>query len=147
MNLRHRLIPAILLLAAATPAVAQVSAQPVAHVQPQPAAAEPVGTTPPPPAFDVSRLPVNIERIQRRLAQSREREERDGLNLRYMIDVFGQAPPIELLTKDDNLLYGPVPESAPTHRDMLNMMTPKEFRSPAMDFNSLFRWLSDKSKK
>jgi hypothetical protein len=101
----------------------------------------------PPPAFDVSRLPVNIERIQRRLAQSREREERDGLNLRYMIDVFGQAPPIELLTKDDNLLYGPVPESAPTHRDMLNMMTPKEFRSPAMDFNSLFRWLSDKSKK
>jgi hypothetical protein len=97
---------------------------------------------------DVQRLPVNLRRIQRELAQeTRQREERDGLNLRYIIDVFGQAPPIEIFTPDDNLIYGPVPYGAPTHQDMIYMMTPPEFRSPVMDFGALFRRLSGKDKK
>ena len=96
-------------------------------------------------AVEASRLPVNLRRIQRELAQStREREERNGVNLRYIIDVFGQAPPIELFTPEDNLLNGPVPYGAPTHREMLYMITPQEFRSPAMDFSNLLRWLSDR---
>ena len=58
--------------------------------------------------------------------------------------MFGQAPPIELFTPEDNLLNGPVPYGAPTHREMLYMITPQEFRSPAMDFSNLLRWLSDR---
>lgn len=97
---------------------------------------------------NVDRLPVNLQRIQRQLAQStREREERDGVNLKYMIEVFGQAPPIELFTPEDNLRNGPVPYGAPTHREMLYMITPQEFRSPAMDFSGLFRWLSDRNRR
>jgi hypothetical protein len=100
------------------------------------------------PSVDVTRLPIDLDRIQRGLAQnSRERVERDGLNLRYVIDVFGQAPRIELFTKADNLQTGPVPYGAPTHREMIYMITPQEFRAPVMDFSGLLRWLSDKAKE
>jgi hypothetical protein len=96
---------------------------------------------------DVSRLPINLEKIQRELRQSSIREERDGLNLRYIIDVYGQAPPIELFGPTDDLVYGPVPNTAPTHREMIEHVTPKEYRAPAADFSALLRWLADRSKK
>src|SRR5688500_6799637 len=85
-------------------------------------------------SVDVSRLPIDVRRIQRELAQSgRERAEFDGRNLRYFVDVFGQAPAIQLFTEEDNLRHGQAPYGAPTHRDMIYMMTPPEFRSPVMD--------------
>jgi hypothetical protein len=131
-------------LATATPSVAQQTAAEQNGGKPagrQPAAQQ--------ASLDVSRLPVNVQRIQRRLAQStREREERNGLNLQYVIDVFGQAPPIEIFNREDpNLLTGPAPYGAPTHREMIYMMTPQEFRSPVMDFSALSRWLASRGKK
>ena len=98
------------------------------------------------PQIDVSRLPINVERIHRQLRQTTVREERDGLNLRYIIDVYGQAPRLELFTKKDNLREGAVPYGAPTHQDMLNVMTPQEYRPPAADFTSLLRWFSGNKK-
>ena len=95
---------------------------------------------------DVGKLPVNLERIQRQLQQSSIREERDGLRLRYFVPVFGQAPRIELFTRQDNLETGPVPYGAPSHREMIQAVTPQEFRAPAADLGALFRWLSDKAK-
>jgi hypothetical protein len=95
---------------------------------------------------DVGKLPVNLERIQRQLQQTSVREERDGLNLRYVVDVFGRAPQIELFTKEENLKDGPVPYGAPTHRQMIEQITPQEYRAPAADFGALFRWLADKAK-
>jgi hypothetical protein len=99
------------------------------------------------PAVDVSRLPIDLDRIQRQLKQSAAREERDGLNLRYVIDVYGKAPRIEFVTPGENLKYGPVPGTAPTHSDMIQFWTPQEFSAPVMDFTAFMRWLSDKSKK
>jgi hypothetical protein len=96
---------------------------------------------------DVSRLPVNVARIHRQLRQTTVREERDGLNLRYIVDVYGQAPRLELFTKRDNLREGAVPYGAPTHQDMLNVMTPQEYRAPAANFGNLLRWFSSKSDK
>ena len=96
---------------------------------------------------DVSRLPINLERIQRALRQSSEREEREGLNIRYIIDVYGQAPPIVIFGPQFDLLYGPVPNSAPTHREMIEHVTPREYRAPAADFSALLRWLAERSKK
>ena len=98
-------------------------------------------------AVDVSRLPLNLDRIQRGLRQSAIREERQGLNLRYVVDVYGQAPPLVLFGPEDNLVYGPVPYGAPTHRDMIEHVTPKEYRAPAADFSALLRWLAEKGKK
>ena len=76
------------------------------------------------PAVDVNRLPIDVGRIQSELRQSAERNENEGLRLRYFIDVYGQAPPIVIFGPEDNLVDGPVPYGAPTHREMINQNTP-----------------------
>ena len=98
-------------------------------------------------SIDVDRLPVSLLRIQRQLRHATVREERDGLKLRYFVDVYGEAPPIELFIKGENLVTGPVPYGAPTHQEILNVITPQEFRAPVMDFRALFDWLAKKQKK
>ena len=81
--------------------------------------------------LNVSQLPVNLSRIQRRLRASAEREERDGLNLKYFVDVYAQAPPLVFFTKEDALETSrPIPRSAPTHQDMLRFLTPRGWTAP-----------------
>jgi hypothetical protein len=111
----------------------------------------PKHSAPPPtpaqsPAVDVTRLPLDLSRIQRGLRSEASREAQDGLNLRYFINVYAPAPPLVLFTPEDNLLTGPVPYSAPTHRDMIEHVTPQEHRAPPADFSALLRWLKDRKK-
>ena len=80
------------------------------------------------PTVDVSRLPIDLRRIERSFRAASIREQRDGLNLQYFVDVYGRAPRLVLLTPEDNLQFGPVPYGAPTHRDILFMLTPQEHR-------------------
>ena len=122
--------------------VAGASAQGGSDDQPAAKSDKPAEST-----IDVSRLPINLSRIQRQLNQSTVRDESDGLRLRYVVDVFGQAPRIELFGNRDFSLTGPAPYGGPTHQDMLQIMTPQEFSAPAANFGNLFRWLSDKAKK
>ena len=96
---------------------------------------------------DVDRLPINMSKIQRELQRHADKEERDGLNLRYSLHVYGVAPRLNFFSEDDNLTTGPVPWSAPTHREMIDHVTPQEFRAPFADFSALFRWLADRQKK
>ena len=98
------------------------------------------------PAIDVNKLPVSPARLQRKLQESIEREEMSGNTLRYSIDVFALAPKLELFRPEDNLVFGPARFGPPSNQDMINIMTPKEFQSPIMDFSNMFRWLSDRSK-
>jgi hypothetical protein len=120
-------------------------AQVAAAQQPSPGAAAATAAA---PSVDVSRLGLDLARINRGLQQAASASDATGLNLRYVIDVYGKAPRLDVLDpKRDNLRYGPVPYGAPTHQQMLDVMTPPEFRAPVMDFNALMRWLSDKSKQ
>jgi hypothetical protein len=97
---------------------------------------------------DVEKLPIDVERVQRKLAQApSELEERDGLNLRYTLQIYGVAPRLQFFTEEDNLTTGPVPWGAPTHQEMIEHITPKEYRAPFADFSALFRWLADRQKK
>jgi hypothetical protein len=96
---------------------------------------------------NVKLLPISLHRIQRELQQSSSTESREGLRLRYQVDVYGRAPALELFTREDNLRDGPVPYGGPTHKEMLYMMTPQEFRAPVMDFTSFMRWLAEKANK
>lgn len=97
-------------------------------------------------AVDVSRLPVSLDKIRRKLQQATVREERDGLHLRYFVEVWGQAPPLQVIDpRLDNLVHGPVPYGGPTHRDIVNLITPREYRAPAADFGALLRWLAGRS--
>src|SRR5687767_11854814 len=97
--------------------------------------------------IDVSRLPLNLEKLHRELKQSTVKEEREGLNLRYNVEVFGQAPPLMFFTREDNLTTGPVPYGAPTHQEMIDHVTPKEYRAPVADFGALFRWLAERARQ
>ena len=97
--------------------------EPANRAAPAPAPAQPA-------AVDVNQLPVNLSRLQRRLRASVEREQRDGLNLKYFIEVYATAPPLVLITKEEALDTRPLPSSAPTHQDMLQMLTPRGLRPP-----------------
>src|SRR6185295_4515028 len=96
-------------------------------------------------SVDVKRLPIDLTKVTRDLRQSSATQSRNGLHIRYTVDVYGQAPRIELFSQKDNLLNGPVPFGAPTHREMLDEMTPIEYRAPAADLSALLRWLTDKT--
>jgi hypothetical protein len=98
-------------------------------------------------SVDVKRLPIDLTKVTRELRQSAATESHNGLHIRYTVDVYGQAPRIELFTKQDNLPNGPVPYGAPSHQEMINHVTPQEYRAPYADIGSLIRWLNDKAKK
>ena len=98
-------------------------------------------------SVDVKRLPIDLAKVTRELRQSAATESHNGLHIRYTVDVYGQSPRIELFTKQDNLGTGPVPYGAPSHQEMINHVTPQEYRAPYADISSLIRWLSDKAKK
>jgi hypothetical protein len=90
---------------------------------------------------------LNLSRIQRGLQRSAERQDYDGLNLRYYVNVYAPAPPIQLFTKQDNLAFGPAPYGGPTHREMMDLITPREYRAPVADFSGIARWLANRAKK
>lgn len=104
------------------------------------------------PTIDASKMGVSLDRIRRQLApESTETFKADGLKLNIRVDVFGQAPPIDFIPEDFSLTFGPVPQSAPSHREHIDFVTPREYRSPAVPIYGLAVWaaqkLSDRSKK
>ena len=126
-------------------ALVAITALAMASATPVPAFAQDGSTTG--RQVNVNLLPVNLQRIQKAIQQSSSSESREGLRIRYQVDVFGRAPVLEFFTNQDDLVNGPVPRSAPTHNDMLYQMTPQEFRAPAADFTTLMRWLANKANK
>lgn len=92
----------------------------------------------PAPAIDASALGISLSRISRRLAAESQarREGASPLKLEYFVDVYGNAPELRFFTGQD-LVYGGVPGSSPTHRDMMMHVTPQAFRSPRVDFLSI----------
>jgi len=96
---------------------------------------------------DAGRLPIDLAKITRALRQSAGTESRNGLHIRYSVDVYGAAPRIDFFTKADNLATGPVPYGAPSHRAMIEHVTPVEYRAPIMDFSALLRWLAERSNR
>jgi hypothetical protein len=117
------------------------------------AAQQPAATTAAPApasavAIDATKLPINLVKLQQKLQMAAERESSGtGPRIRYAIDVIGTAPRNPVFPPGTDLRYGPVPWSAPTHQDMLDFVTPKEFRSPVMDFGNLMRWIQSKTKR
>ena len=112
--------------------------------QAQPA---PPAVAPATPSAESQQYGLNLARIQRGLQKSAERQEYDGLNLRYYVSVYAPSPSIKLFTPLDNLLYGQAPYGGPTHREMMDLITPREYRAPVADFSGIARWLANKSKK
>ncbi|HEY7444438.1 MAG TPA: hypothetical protein VH701_18550 [Vicinamibacterales bacterium] len=147
------------LIAFASPVVAQDAQKPKpSPPAPQREAPEKRSTdTAPPGAVNAEQLGVSLDRIRLRFQRTGLFEpvfDSEKLKLSTYVDVVGKAPPLRLFGPDSNLknelTSRAVPFGGPTHRDMLQVMTPQEFRTPAMDMTALFEWLSkqfDKDKK
>jgi len=96
---------------------------------------------------DVKRLPIDLTKVTTQLRQSAATDSHNALHIRYTVDVYGQAPRIELFTRQDNLASGPVPYGAPTHREFIEHVTPIEYRAPAANLGALIAWLTQKAAK
>ena len=90
---------------------------------------------------DASALPVSLERIKRRMAATEPAQEgrRGLLNLSFYVDVYARAPAIELLRNFD-LDSETVSYGSPTHAEMLEAATPREWRPRAISTGNLFGW-------
>jgi hypothetical protein len=89
-----------------------------------------------PQAVDASKMGVDLSRIKRELAQAQAEEGPDDpLRLRFTVEVVGTAPRIDFLEGFD--VNGPVSYGPPTHREVLDVLTPQEFRSPVVPFYGL----------
>ncbi len=94
--------------------------------------------------IDPTKLGISIDRIQRELKEtSTETRTDSGLKLNFRIEVFGQAPPIDIIG-DFNIAHGPVPGSAPSHREVVEFLTPEEFRAPAASLATVVFWAAQK---
>lgn len=93
-----------------------------------------------PATVDAAKLGVSLDRIRRELREAETEEQRgDGpLRLRFTVEVYGTAPKIDLL--QDFPLTGPVPYGGPTHREVIDFLTPQAYRSPAIPFSALGVW-------
>lgn len=106
------------------------------------------------PQIDATKLGVSLDRIQRglRITEAREKDKQFGtaLRLEFQVQVYGMAPKIEVL-KGIDLFNGPVPGSAPTHRQFIEFVTPQIYRTPVMPLSALAGWaavqLFQKTKK
>ena len=93
------------------------------------------------PLLQAVELPVNLERLKRKLAALPASEEgRSLLKLNFYVEVYGRAPRIDPLEGFD-IHTGPVPYGPPTHADMLRLWTPEEFSAPAADLGSVLGWI------
>jgi hypothetical protein len=133
-----RVVIAIMLLTASS-AVAQ-------DRPPSPTPVPAPTTTTSPTVISVDKLPISLDRIQKKLAIAPPTTNIGGLKLEYYIQVYGTAPRIDFFTGFD-ARTGPVPHSAPTHNDMLDVVTPRGFREPPMDIGSLISWLVSKTSR
>ena len=85
-------------------------------------------------AVDPSKMGIDLSRIKRELAEAQE-ESDDPLRLRFRVEVVGVAPKIDFL--EGFSVEGAVPYGSPTHEEVLNVLTPQEFRGPVVPFSSL----------
>ena len=87
-------------------------------------------------AVDVSKMGIDLSRIKRELAQSQPPDTPDDpLRLKFVVEVVGIAPKIDLL--EGFSVEGAVPYGPPTHQEVLDQLTPQEYRSPVIPFYSL----------
>lgn len=95
---------------------------------------------------DPNKFGVSLKRIEKglRLSELREKDKQDGtaFRLEYQIQVYGMAPKIDVLQGVD-LLNGPVPGSAPSHRQFIEHVTPQIYRTPGLPLSAGLFWLAN----
>jgi hypothetical protein len=105
--------------------------------------ANPPESSDPPPAIDPAKLGVSFERVRMQLALPAPTKT-TGLKIQETIEVVGKAPkPLLWNPKTANLTSQAVPFGAPTQKDIMKLIVPKEFQTYPFDLNALMQWLTE----
>ena len=93
---------------------------------------------------DASKLGVSLDRIRRQLRQAEARDDTgvSGLKVTYTVEVFGKAPKINFF--ENFPLTGPSLYGAPTHREVVDFLTPQAFKSPTLPVSAIAFWAAQK---
>jgi hypothetical protein len=75
------------------------------------------------PTVDVNKLPMDLQRLQQKLRETANGSQKEPLVMRFQVNVFAQAPRIDLFSPDE-LKKAPVRTVTPTHRELMNSVTP-----------------------
>jgi hypothetical protein len=123
----RRLIALLLVAILATPASAVAQSAQEAQATQQTQA----------PPVDVSKMGVSLSRIKRELAEPPAEQTADDSPLRmsFRVEVVGSAPKIDFL--EGFPVNGPMPYGAPTHQEVLDVLTPQAYRSPVFPIYGL----------
>jgi hypothetical protein len=94
------------------------------------------------PAPEGEASPFSLDRIRRQLDDAPRVANAEGLRLRYYLDVYGRMPPLDLF-KDFDLEVGPLAYGSPTHNEILDVVTPREFRAPVANLSNVVQAITD----
>lgn len=124
--MRHLATVLFLLAVLAAPASSAWARQLDGESAPQPG--EPAATAPA-TGIDPDALPVNIDRIQRRLSRPPAIRPESGRTV-FRTTVFGRNPTIDEILGPD-WRKGPTPLGGMSHQEFLNVVTPKDVQGYA----------------
>ena len=89
-----------------------------------------------PATVDVSKLGVDLSRIKRELDAPPSAELSDSaLKMSFTVQVIGVAPKIDFLR--GFAIDGPIAYGAPTHAEIIQVLTPQAYRSPVVPIYGL----------
>jgi hypothetical protein len=104
---------------------------------------------------DINALGVSFDRIKQLLGEKKPTDDKNGLKLNYFVEVVAVAPPIQIFTPQEVAPVGPIPWGAPTHADIVDQLTPIEFKGGVMPVSALaimgiaklIQWEADRIKR
>jgi hypothetical protein len=128
MRYRQSILPLLVLLGVA-PALASAQQSRPVYVDEQPSVQNRVTEEETVVTVDPDALPISIDRIQRRLAQEPAIRPNDARQV-FRVQVIGRSPTIDEIL-GPNWRRGPVPASAMSHQEFLNMVTPRDVQGYA----------------
>jgi hypothetical protein len=124
------------ILACSVLAVAALHAQAQGQSDPAPPASNA-------PAIDPTKLGISFDRVRMQLTEPAPSKS-GGLKIHETIEVVGKAPtPLFWDPKTANLTSAAVPYGAPTQKDIMKLIVPKEFQTYPFDLNALMQWLME----
>ena len=86
-------------------------------------------------------IPISFDRVRRQLDRAlRAPNAGRMLRLNDYVTVYARLPALDLIENTFDLSEGPIPHGAPTRIEMLNAMTPREWRSQGVNLANVIGW-------
>ena len=92
-------------------------------------------------ALAADEIPISFDRVRRQLDRALQAPNAGRmLRLNDYVTVYARLPALDLIENTFDLSEGPIPHGAPTRIEMLNAMTPREWRSQGVNLTNVIGW-------